>query len=97
MLWQKTLWKGSITCQVFNFQMPSRSSPNFLVGCQEIVENEVAICRIEANQHFRTGIGTPNGIVVVTAADANLSGVADFALPGEGGQIGIHPLQIKMS
>ncbi len=39
----------------------------------------------------------PDSIVVVMAADANLSAMADFALPGEGSQVGVHPLEIEMS
>ena len=97
LLRQKSLGKGGIPYQVCDFEMVGWSSPNFLVRCLGIVKNEVAIGRIKTNEHFGTGQGTPNGIVVVTAADANLSGVADFALPCEGRQIGIHPLEVKMS
>lgn len=77
--------------------MPSGSSSNYLLGCLEIVENEVAIGRIKADEHLRSGPGAPDRVVVVATADANLSGLAHFALPGESSQIGIHLLEVKMS
>jgi len=60
-----------------------------------IIEDEIAVRRVELDQDFMSGILAAYGIVLVLAADADLAGLTHFAPPGEGGQVSVDTLEVK--
>jgi len=83
------------TSEVSDLQISGWAAANFHFWIINVIEDKVAVRRIKANQDLSMGIRTTDTVPLVSSTDGDLTGLADFALPGKGSQVSIYSLQVK--
>jgi len=93
LLWAKVSRPGCQTRQVGDIEATSRTASDFQVGLIRVVKDEMTVGGVEVNANLAAGIRATDGVAMSTQID--LARFADLALPGQGGQVGIYPLQVE--
>ena len=87
------LLNGEISCGLASDFRTNRG--RIIVGDKE--KDEVAVLRVKTDVNVLASVLTPNGVVAMMSADADLTILADTSLPGGRSKESIDPIQVKMS